>query len=163
MTSVIRNFISHPLLLTAEGGELVWCNWCEGPVKDIYMGEASSSVENEILDMAVKQLEEYFAGTRSVFPVPFRMEGTDFQKRVWTELLKIPYGGTITYKELAHRIGKPGACRAVANACGANHVDVIIPCHRVVASGGRIGGYTGGTDIKMALLDIEQRSAPSCD
>lgn len=159
MTSVIRNFIGRPLFLKADGGELVWCNWCEAPVKDISTGEASSIVETEILDMAIKQLEEYFAGTRSEFTVPFRMEGTDFQKRVWTELLRIPYGDAITYKELAHRVGKPGACRAVANACGANHVDVIIPCHRVVASGGRIGGYSGGTDIKLALLDIERNGA----
>lgn len=159
MTSVIRNFIGRPLFLKADGGELVWCNWCEAPVKDISTGEASSIVETEILDMAIKQLEEYFAGTRSEFTVPFRMEGTDFQKRVWTELLRIPYGDAITYKELAHRVGKPDACRAVANACGANHVDVIIPCHRVVASGGRTGGYSGGTDIKLALLDIERNGA----
>ena len=109
--------------------------------------------------MAVAQIAEYLEGKRKEFSVPIRIGGTEFRMKVWNEMRRIPYGETVTYKELARRIGSPDACRAVANACGANPFPILIPCHRVVASGGRIGGYTGGLDIKIRLLEIEKQNS----
>lgn len=108
-----------------------------------------------VLDAAAAQLTEYFAGERFSFDVPLRLEGTDFQHTVWRELLKIPFGETITYRELAHRVGSPTAFRAVGQANGRNPIPLIVPCHRVVASDG-IGGYAGGVTMKRALLELER-------
>ena len=102
-----------------------------------------------------KQLKEYFAGDRKKFSLPLELKGTPFQKKVWEELKKIPYGSTVSYGELSRRIGNPKAVRAVAQACGANPLAVIIPCHRVIATGGKPGGYTGGVEHKIHLLEIE--------
>ncbi len=104
------------------------------------------------------QLEEYFAGTRRAFDVVLDREamgGTLFQRQVWAALLGIPYGETITYGELARRIGQPTAVRAVGLANGRNPVSVIVPCHRVVGAGGKLTGYGGGKDRKRALLVLE--------
>ncbi len=101
-----------------------------------------------------KELEEYFSLKRKKFDVKLEIKGTPFQESVWREMIKIPYGKTISYKELATRIKKPKAYRAVANACGKNKIPIIIPCHRVVASNG-LGGYSAGIDIKKNLLEIE--------
>lgn len=141
------------MLLTAEGEELTGCRWAANTVA----GENCNPTEREkeTLETAVKQIEEYFEGKRKFFSIRIRLQGTPFRMKVWEELLKIPYGETITYKELAYRIGSPDACRAAANACGANRLPVIIPCHRVVASGGRSGGYTGPEGMKQYLLSIE--------
>jgi AraC family transcriptional regulator of adaptative response/methylated-DNA-[protein]-cysteine methyltransferase len=92
--------------------------------------------------------------------VPLDLHGTDFQKSVWKDMLSIPPGRTRSYAEVARRIGKPTAYRAVAQACGANPVPIVVPCHRVVASGGKLGGYTGGIDRKIALLAAEGVTAP---
>jgi methylated-DNA-[protein]-cysteine S-methyltransferase len=104
---------------------------------------------------AAEQLDQYFAGTRSRFDLPIRMDGTDFQRRVWTQLQAIPYGETISYGELARRVGSPHAWRAVGSANGRNPVAVIVPCHRVIASDGSLGGYGGGLPRKTWLLDHE--------
>jgi methylated-DNA-[protein]-cysteine S-methyltransferase len=104
---------------------------------------------------AVTQLDEYFAGRRTQFDLPLELEGTTFQKEVWTALADIPYGKTISYAELASMVGRPHAFRAVGQANGANPIPIILPCHRVVASGGRIGGYGGGLAMKRQLLAIE--------
>lgn len=106
-----------------------------------------------------KQLDEYFLGQRVNFDLRLAPEGTLFQKQVWEEMQKIPYGETATYAEIAKRIGRPEAWRAVANACGANPIVIVIPCHRVVGSHGRLGGYTGGTDRKLWLLELESKVA----
>lgn len=105
-----------------------------------------------------KELQEYFAKQREIFTIPLKLIGTAFQIEVWQELLKIPYGKTISYKEEAINIKKPKAYRAVANANGKNNLSIIIPCHRVVANNGNIGGYTGGIDIKEFLLKLENKS-----
>jgi methylated-DNA-[protein]-cysteine S-methyltransferase len=105
----------------------------------------------------VTQLGEYFAGERTVFDVPLRLEGTEFQQAVWPELLDIPYGETRSYGELAHRLGRPGAARAVGLANGHNPIGIIVPCHRVIGAGGDLTGYGGGLDRKRALLDLERR------
>jgi AraC family transcriptional regulator of adaptative response/methylated-DNA-[protein]-cysteine methyltransferase len=99
----------------------------------------------------------YFQGKLKEFKTPIALNGTPFQKQVWEELLKIPYGQTISYKDLAIAVGNPRGCRAVAQANGANNLAVIIPCHRVINHNGRIGGYGGGLDRKKWLLDLEIR------
>lgn len=152
MTSRIIHIIGHNLHLVADGDALILCKWTDEPIFEDFMG---SEKEKDILDMAIIQIKEYLAVIRTQFNVPLRMDGTGFRIRVWQELQKIPYGETITYAELARRIGSPKAFRAVANACGANPFPIIIPCHRVIASGGNLGGYTGGTDIKTTLLQTE--------
>lgn len=101
------------------------------------------------------QLKEYFAGTRKTFDVPLDIEGTDFQKKVWNELQKIPYGKTISYKSLAEKLGDVKAIRAVGKANGQNPIPIIIPCHRVIGSDGSLTGYVGGLDVKEKLLEIE--------
>jgi methylated-DNA-[protein]-cysteine S-methyltransferase len=103
------------------------------------------------------QLEMYFAGERTDFDVPLRLEGTDFQRGVWEALRKIPYGETCSYGELAARVGSPGASRAVGLASGHNPIAIIVPCHRVVGADGRLTGYGGGLERKRFLLDLEQR------
>jgi methylated-DNA-[protein]-cysteine S-methyltransferase len=105
---------------------------------------------------AVEQLAEYFAGRRRTFDVPLRLDGTPFQQRVWRELVRIPYGRTITYAELARRVGNPSASRAVGNANGRNPVSIIVPCHRVIGADGRLTGYAGGGDVKRRLLEWER-------
>ncbi len=107
---------------------------------------------------AVKQVREYFAGRRVEFDLPLAPQGTPFQLAVWRELRKIPYGQTISYGELARRIGNPKASRAVGSANGANQIPIVIPCHRVIASGGKLGGFGGGLPVKVALLALERRS-----
>jgi len=101
------------------------------------------------------QLKEYFSGERKHFEFPLELEGTEFQKRVWNELLKIPYGRTITYRELAVRLGDEKVIRAAASANGANPLPIIIPCHRVIGSDGSLIGYGGGLEIKEKLLVLE--------
>jgi O-6-methylguanine DNA methyltransferase len=107
----------------------------------------------------IHQLEEYFAGRRLVFKLPLDLDqGTPFQRRVWKALLDIPYGATATYKEIATAIGQPSASRAVGSANGSNPIPIVVPCHRVVAAGGKIGGYGGGLHIKTKLLDLETQT-----
>ncbi|MDO4894401.1 methylated-DNA--[protein]-cysteine S-methyltransferase [Moraxella sp.] len=117
---------------------------------------SSQDVAQHILLQTISQLNEYFAGQRQQFDVPLNLQvGTVFQQTVWQALCDIPYGQTISYARLAQLIGKPTAYRACANANGKNPISIIIPCHRVIASDGGIGGYTGGLDIKQKLLQIE--------
>ncbi|UXZ05869.1 methylated-DNA--[protein]-cysteine S-methyltransferase [Moraxella nasicaprae] len=117
---------------------------------------SSQDVAQHILLQTISQLNEYFAGQRQQFDVPLNLQvGTVFQQTVWQVLCDIPYGQTISYARLAQLIGKPTAYRACANANGKNPISIIIPCHRVIASDGGIGGYTGGLDIKQKLLQIE--------
>jgi methylated-DNA-[protein]-cysteine S-methyltransferase len=104
----------------------------------------------------VEQLEAYFCGSRSDFDVALDLHGTDFQRRVWAGLLEIPYGETISYGELARRVGSPGASRAVGLANGRNPVAIIVPCHRVIGANGTMTGYGGGLDRKVWLLDHER-------
>jgi methylated-DNA-[protein]-cysteine S-methyltransferase len=101
------------------------------------------------------QLTEYLAGERRTFDLPLRLLGTPFQRRVWDELRRIPFGETISYAELARRVGQPGAARAVGSANGRNPIGLIIPCHRVIAADGGLGGYGGGLDRKRWLLRHE--------
>ena len=111
--------------------------------------------ETPLLLNAAKQLDEYFSGKRKNFELPLLTEGTAFRKKVWQVLEEIPFGQTVTYGELAARLGCPNSARAIGSACGANPVLIIIPCHRVVGKNG-LTGYAGGTDAKKTLLKIEK-------
>ncbi len=111
--------------------------------------------EDGLAAQALAQILEYLRGTRRTFTVPLDPEGTPFQQRVWAETARIPYGEVITYRELARRIGQPGAARAVGQALRANPLPILIPCHRVIAADGRPGGYTGGFHLKRWLLRLE--------
>lgn len=109
----------------------------------------------KVLDVVVNQLKEYFQGKRKAFDLPLDLEGTIFQKKVWHQLQRIPYGQTVSYGDVAKRIKNPKAVRAVGSANGKNPVCVIVPCHRVIASDGTIGGYSGGLHVKRKLLALE--------
>ncbi|HET9220465.1 MAG TPA: methylated-DNA--[protein]-cysteine S-methyltransferase [Terriglobia bacterium] len=113
--------------------------------------EANASQET------VDQLTEYFQGKRTQFDLPLDIEGTDFQKAVWSELQRIPYGETRSYGDIAKAIGRPGAARAVGMANHDNPLAVVIPCHRVVGRDGSLTGYAGGVHLKAQLLSIERR------
>ena len=102
-----------------------------------------------------RQLQEYFAGKRTVFTVPYALNGTSFQQAVWTQIAKIPYGQTVTYKDIAQAIDKPRAFQATGRAVGANPLAILIPCHRVVSSNGELTGYAFGLEMKKALLNLE--------
>jgi methylated-DNA-[protein]-cysteine S-methyltransferase len=105
---------------------------------------------------AARQLREYFAGKRTGFDLPLAPRGTEFQRSVWRRLQEIPYGETISYGELARRVENPKASRAVGSANGANPLPIVIPCHRVIAGDGKLGGFGGGLPTKQALLGLEQ-------
>ena len=114
----------------------------------------------DVLARAEAQLDEYFAGNRREFDVPLAPDGTEFQHRVWHTLRAIPFGVTISYAELARRLGEPSAIRAVGAANGRNPIPVIIPCHRVIGSDGSMIGFGGGIELKKRLLQMEQMALP---
>ena len=111
---------------------------------------------SEIFDILKTQLNEYFNKKRTTFEIPLQLVGTPFQIKAWKELLNIPYGKTISYKEQAIKIGNEKAFRAVANANGQNMIAILVPCHRVIASNGKLSGYTGGVEKKEFLLKLEK-------
>ena len=121
--------------------------------------DASWQQSDESFTTVREQLAEYFAGERQQFDVPLKLAGTPFQQRVWQELARIPFGMTITYSQLAERIGKPSATRAVGNANGRNPVSIIVPCHRVIGADGTLTGYGGGIDNKEWLIAWERSAA----
>lgn len=112
-----------------------------------------------LLTETAKQLDAYFDGRLKHFDVPLAPRGTEFQQKVWQQLLTIPYGKTATYGEIAAQCGNPKACRAVGGANNKNPIPIIIPCHRVIGASNKLVGYAGGLDIKQKLLDIEKRCA----
>ena len=114
--------------------------------------------ENKIIKQTIKQLDEYFNGKRKKFELPLNPKGTEFQKKVWLQLMKIPYGKTATYKDIATLIGDSNASRAVGNANNKNPIAIIIPCHRVIGSNNKLTGYAGGLDKKEKLLNLEKNN-----
>jgi methylated-DNA-[protein]-cysteine S-methyltransferase len=116
-----------------------------------------ASLDTKANRTAIAQIEEYFQGRRKEFDFPLDFEGTPFQIAVWHELLQIPYGQTRTYGEIAKKLGKPGAARAVGMANHDNRIPIVVPCHRVVGHDGSLTGYAGGLHIKQQLLNIETR------
>ncbi len=129
---------------------------CNGEIIRIaYSEEAPVTSVNKVLQIAEKQLAEYFAGVRREFDLPLNPKGTEFQHKVWNALKEIPYGETRTYKQIAENIGKPTACRAVGMANNKNPIMIVVPCHRVVGSNGSLTGYAFGVDMKEKLLKLE--------
>ena len=135
----------------------------EKGIKGIFWKSQKSILENEntklqskLLNKAEKQLNEYFEGKRRIFDLPLDVDGTPFQKKVWAQLEKIPYGETKNYKQIAVAINAENASQAVGNANGKNPLCIIIPCHRVIPMKGGIGGYSGGSKAKDILLKIER-------
>ncbi len=164
---IIRNYDAPcgKLLLGAFGEQLCLCDWLSGKSSEsIYsrirkeLGVGFSHGNSDCLDNAAMQLDEYFAGKRHSFSIPLLLIGTEFQKSVWEKLLEIPYGSTESYGELARRLGRPKAVRAVANANGANPISIFTPCHRVIGSDGSLTGYGGGLPVKEYLLRLEAES-----
>lgn len=150
------------LTLGSLGDSLCLCDWeagkRRGHVDKRLSGMLDADFEegtSEVIEKAAGQLDEFFAGRRKAFNVPLLLVGTDFQKTVWRELLKIPFGTTVSYGEMARRIGMPKAVRAVANANGANALSLFVPCHRVIGSNHSLTGYAGGLDVKRVLLERE--------
>ena len=116
------------------------------------------TIDLESNRIVIRQIEEYFQGKRTEFDFPLDFSGTPFQVSVWQELLNIPYGETRTYGEIAKKLGKPGAARAVGMANHDNRIPIVVPCHRVVGHDGSLTGYAGGLHIKRQLLTIETRT-----
>ncbi|WP_300381671.1 methylated-DNA--[protein]-cysteine S-methyltransferase [Clostridium sp.] len=114
--------------------------------------------ETSLISKAHNELDEYFKGERKEFTISLSLEGTEFQKKVWEELIKIPYGETRSYKDIAIKIGKPTAARAVGMANNKNKMLIIIPCHRVIGQNGELVGYGGGLELKKYLLDLEKKN-----
>jgi methylated-DNA-[protein]-cysteine S-methyltransferase len=135
-------------LHTCTQDEFVWrCH--------LHRGEQIGHNNEPALQEAANQASEYFSGRRLAFDLPLDLAGTAFQVRVWNELCRIPFGQMRSYGEIAEAIGAPGAARAVGRANGSNRLALIVPCHRVIASGGKLGGYTGGIGLKQRLLAHE--------
>ena len=145
-----------PLYFVATELGLEEIFWSKQPVKLVKKLDPLRPQDKAIIDV-VKQLREYFAGQRKEFDLALSFTGTPFQKNVWKELSKIPFGETVSYKDIAQRIKNPKAVRAVGTANGRNPFCIIVPCHRVIAADGSIGGYGGGISVKKKLLELEQR------
>ncbi len=129
----------------------------DGAITNLIFSERDWKVEEtELIKETKRQLDEYFAGKRKEFDVPTRIEGTEFQKKVWNELKNIPYGKTVTYKDIAEAVGCPKGYRAVGLANNRNPISIIYPCHRVIGSNGSLTGYGGGLDVKEKLLALER-------
>lgn len=150
------------LRLGSFGNRLCLCDWQTGKSHDLVDRRLKRLLQAEyeagrsdIIDMAARQLDGFFAGTRQTFDIPLLFVGTDFQKTVWNELLRIPFGQTVSYGEMARRIGRPKAVRAVANANGANAISIFAPCHRVIGGDHSLTGYGGGLTAKRMLLALE--------
>jgi methylated-DNA-[protein]-cysteine S-methyltransferase len=145
------NRSSFNLKILEEAGYLIRITINEDRV---FTGEVLKN--SDTIEKTSTQLGEYFNGSRKAFDLPIRLAGTDFQMKVWAALQEIPYGQTVSYKDLAQIIGHPRAYRAVGSANHHNPLPIIIPCHRVIKNGGLLGGYGGGVLMKEQLLQLEK-------
>ena len=143
------------LTLVATDKHLVAVLWENEKPNRVRLPEMKKAKQHEILEKTETQLKEYFAGTRMKFELPLAFEGTGFQTKVWQSLQKIPYGKTRSYRELASKVGSPKAYRAVGSANGRNPISIIVPCHRVISSTGKLAGFAGGLKAKAYLLQFE--------
>jgi methylated-DNA-[protein]-cysteine S-methyltransferase len=162
--SVCHSFYSSPigdLLLTSDGEALTGLHMCERRGKPTSAPATGSRRDDSAFRSIREQLAAYFRGELLEFEIPLRMFGTPFQRQVWAGLQAIPYGLTVSYAELAQKIGRPGASRAVGSANGRNPIAIIVPCHRVIAADGTLGGYGGGLDRKEWLLELEAAARKS--
>lgn len=161
-TIIVDRYMSPcgELWLGALGDKLCLCDWglryhVANRLKR-HLGAEYKVGASPVIAQAISQLKEYFAGTRRNFDIPLLSAGTDFQKAVWNELLRIPYGETVSYGWVAKSIEMPKAVRAVANANGANAISIFTPCHRVIGSNNSLTGYAGGLHAKEYLLALER-------
>lgn len=131
-----------------------------GEIKEIRFGQPDDLDElndDQLLGIEIiTQLDAYFSGLQKEFSLDFSAKGTDFQNAVWERIEQIPYGETKTYSQIARELGKPNSARAVGNACNKNPIPILIPCHRVVGSDGKLTGYAGGVGLKKTLLEMER-------
>jgi methylated-DNA-[protein]-cysteine S-methyltransferase len=144
-----------PLTLVASSEGLAAILWKDDNPRRVRLGKVTEDASNSILLETERQLGEYFAAQRKVFTVELDFAGTEFQRRVWTALLTIPYGETRSYGQIARQIGSPAAVRAVGAANGKNPISILAPCHRVVGSTGKLTGFAGGLHTKARLLALE--------
>ena len=140
---------------TCLGYITVYCN--ENSVIKVCFGDFRGEDETNLLKETFLQINEYLIGKRKKFEIPISFSGTAFQNKIWNELLKIPYGETVTYGEIAKRAGNKNACRAAGSACSKNPIAIIVPCHRVIGSNGSLTGFAGGIYNKSQLISIEKR------
>ena len=146
------------LKLVASDVGLVAVLWENDDPQRVPLGAAVEADGNQVLAETERQLSEYFAGERQEFSIPLDLRGTAFQQSVWKALLAIPFGSTRTYGNLARQLGSPAASRAVGAANGRNPVSIIVPCHRVIGSSGKLTGFAGGLPAKRHLLELETSS-----
>lgn len=153
------------LVLGSFGGKLCLLGLGDREMRRAVDGRIKKRLDAEfveqddvILEKTRKQVDEYLNGNRKEFDIPLLMVGTNFQRRVWKALKKVPYGVTSTYGQIAEDIGSPKAVRAVGNASSANPISIIVPCHRIIGSDGELVGYGGGLSVKKRLLKLEQRN-----
>jgi len=155
---------SYNILKTTDLGDLLLVA-ADGKLTGIYFSDRKHAPapkkdwrldpKHPVLQQAAVELQEYLAGRRKSFTAPLCSAGTDFQSKVWQQIAQIPYGETITYTDLARRVGNPAAVRAAGLATGRNPLSVVVPCHRVVGKNGRMTGYAGGLNRKQRLLQME--------
>ena len=146
------------LKLVASDAGLVAVLWENDKPNRVRLSDLTESANHPILTQAERQLTDYFAGKRKEFSVPLDMRGTPFQKNVWEALLSIPFGETRSYGQLAKQLGNPGAMRAVGAANGKNPISIVVPCHRVIGTNGKLTGFAGGLKTKEHLLKLEASS-----
>ena len=150
------------LILGSFEDKLCLCDWryrkmrtaIDSRIQKILNAEYKEE-NTAVINQAIIELEEYFQGNRTVFTIPIQLAGTDFQCEVWNALQQIPYGETMSYKELSQLMKNEKAIRAVASANGANALSILIPCHRIIGSNGDLVGYAGGLPAKKKLLELE--------
>ena len=150
------------LIIGTRDDKLCLCDWRYRKIResiDKRIRKLANATYTEkssaVIERTIAQLDEYYLGKRKEFDIPLLMLGTDFQKSVWDALIAIPFGQTASYLQLAEKLGKPKAVRAVANANGANAISIMVPCHRIIGSNGALVGYAGGIKTKEKLLNLE--------
>ena len=152
------------LILGSFEGQLCLCDWRYRKMRTALDNRIKTGLQSEfkmqetpVINQTIRQLEEYFEGSRKSFNIPLRLVGSGFQVNVWNTLMQIPFGETITYLDLARKLGDEKSIRAAATANGANAISIIVPCHRVVGQNGKLTGYAGGLDAKRKLLLLESK------
>lgn len=161
-----------PLYIVIENDAVVRLDFDDMPMSDFFRDRAllcplettspQTMVEERLLAQTITELTEYFQGRRQHFDIAVRLRGTDFQLRTWQRLSAIPFAVVKSYGDIANELGQPKACRAVGGACGSNPVAIIVPCHRVAGSTGRLTGFGGGLDRKRFLLQLESSQRTFC-
>jgi methylated-DNA-[protein]-cysteine S-methyltransferase len=165
LNQVINSYFKTPygeLIIGSFRNQLILCDWRYRKRRAQIDQRISTHLEveyvegtSEVIEKCIDQLNEYFNGKRKQFEIPIHFVGTDFQKKVWNELLKVQFGETISYLELSKRMKQESAIRAISSANGANAISILVPCHRIIGSNGDLVGYAGGLPTKKALLKHE--------